>query len=236
MHIVLTVLLLTLQAPDTAVKLDGFVQQIATRAGDSALAQLVLAYPLSVAGTRQRLLALPGEARRWARYVDRYVEAEGRIVPPATLEAPRLREVSPPGTGRKDVSPTFTERAEIRLAVVPQRILWQDALGNATGVVVTAYFTMVNHGDVPIDFYFGTQGVLCLSVVAAGGREAAWRDAWRPALPSDRVRVQMGAVVRYLAPLPEAAAPAPGRYTLHASLCSSPNYEVTAEFEVGATP
>lgn len=225
-------LLLTLQASDTAVRVDGFVQEVAVGSGDSTALQVVLAYPLTLAGNRVRAVSLPGGRSRWGRYLDRYVEAEGRIVPPATLESPRVREVSPPGEAHREISPTFTEHAAITLAVVPRRIVWRDTTGHATGVAAAAYYTILNHGDVPLDLFSTTEEVLCIAVMRAGSAEAGWRDAWRPPRRSERTRVQMRAVVRYLAPLPERAAPIPGRYTVRVSICAAPDYELTVEFEV----
>jgi len=229
-------LLLTLQAPDTTMRVDGFVQEVAVGSGDSTGLQVVLAYPLTLAGTRMRALSLPGGRGRWGRYLDRYVEAEGRIVPPATLESPRVREVSPPGEAHREISPTFTAHAAVTLAVVPRRIVWRDTSGHATGVAAAAYYTIVNHGDVPLDLFSTTQEVLCIAVMRAGSAEAGWRDAWRPPRHGERTRVEMRAVVRYLAPLPERAAPIPGRYTVRVSMCAAPEYEVATEFEVAEQP
>ncbi len=63
----LVLLLATLQSPDTALRVRGFVQEVATRQGDSTGIQMVLAYPLTVAGTRVRALSLPGDRKRWVR-------------------------------------------------------------------------------------------------------------------------------------------------------------------------
>jgi len=225
-------LFLTLQVPDTVVRVDGFVQQVAVGPGDSTEVQVVLAYPLTLAGNRIRALSLPGGRSRWGRYLDRYVAAEGRIVPPATLESPRVREVSPPGEAHREINPTFTEHAAVTLAVVPRRIVWRDTTGHTTGVEAAAYYTIVNHGDVPLDLFSTREEVLCIAVMQAGSAEAGWRDAWRPPRRSERMRVEMRAVVRYLAPLPERAAPIPGRYTVRVSMCAAPEYEVATEFEV----
>jgi hypothetical protein len=225
-------LLVMLQAPDTAVRVDGFVQEVAVGPGDSTTLQVILAYPLILAGHRLRALSLPGGRGRWGRYLDRYVEAEGRIVPPAILDSARVREVSPPGQAHKEISPTFTEHAAVTLAVVPRRIVWRDTTGQATGVVAAAYYTIVNHGEVPLDFFSTNQEVLCIAVMRAGSAEAGWRDAWRPPPHGERTRMEMRAVVRYLAPLPERAAPIPGRYTVRVSPCAAPEYEVGTEFEV----
>jgi len=232
MHAAWAALLLTLQAPDTAVRVDGFVQEVAVGPGDSTALQLVLAYPLTLAGNRMRALSLPGGRSRWGRYLDHHVEAEGRIVPPAFLESPRVREVSPPGEAHREISPTFTQHAAVTLAVVPRRIVWRDTAGMATGVTAAAYYTIVNHSDVPLDLFSTTQEVLCIAVMRTGSAEAGWRDAWRPPRHGERTRVEMRAVVRYLAPLPERAAPIPGRYTVRVSMCAAPEYQVETEFEV----
>lgn len=229
-----TVALLLLQASDTAVRVRGFVQVDPTAGGDSARAEVLLAYPRTIGGARVGALRLPGDVGHWARFVDRYVEAEGRIVPPVTLSAPRLREVSPAGEARRDVSPSFLQHAALTLSVVPNRIVWRDSAGAPSGVLAVAYFTLTNHGEAPLEFLFSSTDVLCISVGLPGSADPIWREAWRPPHPNTRVSVQMGAVVRYLVPIPERAAPGPGRYTTRVSLCGVSDYEANTEFEVTA--
>lgn len=230
MHHALLIALLALQAPDTTVRLTGLIRM----PGDtgSTQASLWLPYPVAVASGRVRAVALPGDAGRWSRYADRYVEAEGHILPPATLSVTHIREVKLPGEGRRQVDPSFTQHATVTLAIVPQRVQWQDSAGRPTGVSAVAYYTIRNQGNTPLVFMFSTTDILCMAVTPAGSSDARWRDGWHPTRVSERVNVEMGAVVHYIAPLPERAAPAPGRYTAHASLCGNPDYEVTTEFEV----
>jgi hypothetical protein len=223
--------LLVLQAQDTSLRMTGFVR-VAGDSRDSSQAWLELAYPVAASGGRVRGFGLTGDAGKWSRYADRYVEVEGRMIAAAVLEATRVREVKPPGEARRDVDPSFTQHATATLAVVPQRIRWRDGSGQPTGVAPSAYYTIRNHGDTPLVFLFSSPDVLCIAVTRYGSGDADWRDAWRPPKPNERVNVEMGAAVRYLAPIPEKAAPTPGRYTAHVSLCGIPDYEVSAEFEV----
>jgi hypothetical protein len=234
-----TFALLLLQTPDSVLRVRGFVQVDPTAAGDSTRAEVLFAYPLTIGGVRIGALRLPGDAGHWSRYVDRYVEAEGRMLPPLTLSSPRLREVSPAGETRRDVSPSFLQHAALTLSVVPNRIVWRDSAGAPSGVVPVAYFTLTNHGEAPLEFLFSSTDVLCISVGIPGSADPIWREAWRPPHPNTRVSVQMGAVVRYLVPIPERAAPTPGRYTTRVSLCGVSDYEANTEFEVaapGSTP
>src|SRR5213594_3768396 len=91
MHAALLGLLLTLQTPDTVVRLHGFVLSVPLQ---PSAVHLVLAYPLRVRGVAVGAVVLSGDAERWARYIDRYVEAQGRIVAPDTLAAAQLREAA----------------------------------------------------------------------------------------------------------------------------------------------
>jgi len=233
MFTALAVLLLSLQVPDTAVRLQGFVQQVPVQPGDTTVFRLALAYPLTVAHAAVGTLWLAGERNQWSRYVDRFVEAEGQIVAPATLAPTRVYELPPPGVVHRDISPSYTQHAVLTLAMVPQRIVWRDSTGDPTGVRAVAYYTIANRGDTQLYFVFTTPEILCISVTRAGASNAHWRDAWRPRERAEPwLRVQMGTVVRYLFTLPEAAAPQPGRYTVRVSLCGASDYEMEADFEV----
>jgi len=237
MLVVVAVVLASLQSPpstvgDSAVQLNGFVQQ-----GDSNVAELILAYPLTVAGDsgkRMRLgsLRFAGDPKRWTRLSDRYVSALGRVTWPALLEAQDVRPIPPPGEVNRDVRPSFSEHSVVTLAIVPNRIAWRDAAGRPSGVAPVAYYTVFNHGDAPLQFMFNSNEVLCIEVEREG--YARWRDSWRPPRINERLHVEMGSVVRYLAPLPERAAPTAGHYTAHVSLCGVPDYEVAVDFEVVA--
>jgi hypothetical protein len=230
----LLAVVLSLQTSDTSVRLTGFV--VASGSGDSAKPQLRLTSPLTTKAGLVNALTLPGDLKQWSWYMNRYMEAVGRLLLPATLDAPRLREARPPGEARREVDPSYTQHATVTLAVVPKRIVWRDAAGHPTGVAAAAYYTVRNKGDTRLVFLFTSPDILCLAVGHAGSGDAQWRDAWRPPQPTDRVEVQMASTVRYLAPIPESAAPTPGRYTARASLCGVPDYEVTTEFEVVEQP
>lgn len=233
MFTVLAALLLSLQVPDSVVRLQGFVEEVPVQPGDTTVFRLALAYPLTVARASVGTLWLTGERTQWSRYVDRFVEAEGRIVAPGALASPRVHELAPPGVVHRDISPSYTQHAVLTLAVVPQQIVWRDSTGDPTGVRAVAYYTIANRGDTQLYFVFTTPEILCISVTRAGASNAHWRDAWRPRERADPwLRVQMGTVVRYLFTLPEAAAPQPGRYTVRVSLCGESDYEMQTDIEV----
>ena len=71
MFTALAALLLTLQVPDTAVRLQGFVQEVPFQPGDTTGFRLALAYPLTVAHALVGTLWLAGERNQWSRCVDR---------------------------------------------------------------------------------------------------------------------------------------------------------------------
>src|SRR5260370_27226519 len=116
--------LLPLQGSDTSVRITGFV--VASGFGDSAKPQLRLAFPLATQTGPVNALTLPGDLKQWSWYMNRYMEAVGRLLLPATLDSPRVGGVGPPGEARKEVDPRYTQHATRPLPVVPNPILPRD--------------------------------------------------------------------------------------------------------------
>ncbi len=213
---------------DTTITVRGFVQSTGQQW------RLFLQEPVRYGGTRWSALGLAPEGS-WSRYAEQFIEATGRLRAAsgvATFTDARMKNVTPPGTTKRTVTTSFTQRAVVTLAVVPQRIRWRDADGQLSGMRPAVFYTLTNHGQTHLEIFHSTRDVLCLAVLRHREREAHWRETWRPEVVGDRLTVSLGATVRFLAPLPEAAAPTPGRYMLRAALCGEAEYGAEAEFEV----
>ncbi|MGH7567913.1 MAG: hypothetical protein ACREL9_02930 [Gemmatimonadales bacterium] len=213
---------------DTALTVRGFVQS----AGQEW--RLFLQEPVAYGGARWSSLGLAPEGS-WSRYAEQFVEATGMVrvsTGVATLADARVKNVTAPGTAKRTVTTSFTQRAVVTLAIIPQRIRWRDADGRSSGVRPAVFYTLTNHGQTHLEIFHSTKDVLCLAVRRHRAGEAHWRQTWRPEVVGDRLTVSLGATVRYLAPFPEAAAPTAGRYILRAALCGEAEYGAEAEFEV----
>lgn len=226
-------------AGDTAVTVRGFCQR-ADGGPAEGLWKLVLVYPLRLGNLRVRALALVGDPTQWTRYEDRFVEASGSVTVrreaaapfPATIALARIKEVTPAGTVRRTISPSFSQRATVTLAVIPNRFFWRDETGQVSGVSASILYTVGNHGDAPLEFELPSNEVLCASVKAASESRPHWEHVWSETAVVRPLTIKMGNVVRYIVPIPEDAARDPGRYVVRASLCGVPDYEAEAEFEI----
>lgn len=224
---------------DTVVTVRGFCQRVEGGQAEAGW-KLVLVYPLRIGTFRVRALRIVGDPEQWTRYQDRFVEATGLVtVPPgaaapvpATIALARIKEVTPAGAVRRTISPSFSQRATVTLAVIPNRFAWRDETGQPSGVAPSVLYTVGSHGDAPLDFEFSTNEVLCVSVQSVWQSDRHWEQAWQETSVVRHLTIKMGNVVRYIVPLPEDAARDPGRYVVRASLCGVADYESEAEFDV----
>lgn len=232
MNFLLVAALFALQAPaDGNLKLQGFVLVGATAAGDQAV-QLSLAYPVVHGRMRYRVIDLPGGANQWERYRDRYVEMQGTWGDSGFVSS-KVSEQTPPGTVRRDVEPSLSQRAVVTLAVVPRRVAMFDSTGAQSGVQPSVYYTIKNLGNSQLYFRFTTTDIICISVAKQGSSDAHWRDAWRVRpQPEPTLRIQMSAAVRYVVPIPETAIADLGLYTVRVSICGENDYALTTDFAV----
>jgi hypothetical protein len=197
---------------------------------------------VSAAGGRFGLLAVPDAATRWPwpRMDGRFVEVVGRVTrSPATPDAAgiaidHLRELDPPGTQRSTVQLSFSQLAVVTLAAIPNRFAWRVGDGQPSGVQPLLMYTLYNHGQTQLDFMLPTNDVVCVRVRREGGSDDA---GWRTSLPAptanrERIVIRLGGLFRRFIAIPPDAAPVPGRYVAHVTLCGVADYQVETSFEV----
>ena len=224
---------------DTVLDVRGIVQ-VRTDRGDSVPVWIVfLPTPITVGPLKTNALQLAGGKRDGERYVDRFVEAQGRVtigrddrgVDHAVIAATRLREIRPEGTVEQAVDLSISQHASVLLSVVPRRVVLRDSAGAATGVTPTVLFSIVNHSQSPLQFSFPTNEVVCVSVQPEyGGR--AKETNWRVLGAETRIVLRMGAIFRQIVPLPDSTVAWPGRYTVRAALCGGDEFHAQTQFEV----
>jgi len=218
--------------PDSVAEFRGIVQQ-----GDSASSwKLVLLYPVRVGTTVVQSVRLSGD--KLSRYEQRLVKAQGvaREEPgrSVTLDRAKLSEIRPDGAVTTMVSPMTTQHATITLAVAPNKFAWTSDAGDSTGVHPAVLFALANHGEVPLEFEFATNEVLCVAVRQRGASLAHWRYALTAGERfSRKVSVAMGNVLRWVVPIPPEAVPfGRGAYRVEVSLCGARVYGSEADFEI----
>ena len=223
------------QSPDTIVRVQGFLQ----RDDQFELWTIVVPLPLRVLGVRTFVVPLVGEPDRWNRYLNRYIEAEGRVsrlpsggIPGIGFAVDRMTEVEPPGTARLTVDRGLTQHAEITLSVIPNRFAWRDERGEETGVNPLLVYTLVNRKTGVIRFMLPTNDLLCLTVRGADGVRIWDSTTQAPNPTARRLVVSRGGALRDAVQLPRGAAPRPGRYMARVGICTLGESDVTADFEV----
>ena len=220
---------------DTALTIQGFLQ----RDNEVDVWTIVVPLPVQVLGTRTYVMPVVGKPERWGRYVNRYIEASGRVTrlpergnPGIGMEVEKAKELEPPGTARATVDRGLTLHADITLSVVPNRFAWRDSAGTSTGVNPMLVYTILNRRAAPIFFVLPTRRFLCLTVKSAEGI-AVW-DTTTLVLSPDarRFTMQRGGLFRDAIHFPEDAATRPGHYFAHVGICDVDDYDITAEFDV----
>ena len=216
-------------AGDTTITARGIVQS----------SGLFLPSPLLVRGVRIGWLGFDGDTHGITTYENQFVEATGTLrfrsdtagAVIAELVDPRAKARDPSGLVRRDVQLSFTQRAVVTLAVEPSRIAWRDSASRASGVRPMLLFSLVNHGDVPIQMSFPRYEVFCVRVrgVETGGPDTSWTIQ----LPGVRnITLVMRQRFQELFELPPRAAPKAGRYRARVELCSGSAYGADVFFEV----
>jgi len=224
------------QAPaDTTLTVQGFLQ----RNDQFDLWTIVVPLPLQVLGARTFVVPLVGEKDRWNRYLNRYIEAQGRVsrlpaggTPGIGFDVEKMKEAEPPGTTRKTLDRSATQHAEITLSVIPNRFGWREASGEPSGVNPLLVYTIVNRQAGVIRFMLPTNDLICVTV-APRDRTGQWDSTTQVLSPTARrLVVARGGVFRDAMQLPPEAASRPGRYVARVGICALADYDATAEFEV----
>jgi hypothetical protein len=228
----------TLNSVDSIMVVRGIVE-VRTDRSDSARDWVVfLPTPVRVKNLTTNTVTLAGGERVAGRFVDRYVEVQGRVAveqdaaghTSATANEARIREIHPDGMVEQDVDLSMSQHATVQLAVVPKAAVWRDRAGEPSGVTPTVLFSIINHSQTELRFFFPTNEVVCLRVQsdAGGGRELTWKVSGRDQL----VTLRMGSVFRQILPIPNTMAAFAGRYTVRAALCGADAFHAEASFDI----
>jgi len=163
---------------------------------------------------------------------DTVVEVRG--TPPLAIRVADMKEVEPSETSRRAVNRGPVWHALVTLAVVPHRIVWQHAEGLSLGVTPVLFYGIANRQAGAIVMQLPTDEMLCVRVKPDKG-PVQWSDTTRMGDVRGggrRFVIPHGSAYREAVPLPQAAAPHPGRYVARAGICRIGDYDVSANFEV----
>lgn len=195
--------------------------------------------PVLVKNFKTNTVALAGGERVAARFIDRYVEVQGRVAVErdatgrtvAIANEPRIMEVRPEGQVQEDVDLSLSEHATVELAVVPRAAAWHDSTGAPSGVTPTVLFSIVNHSQTELRFFFPTTEIVCVGVQPAdAGR--GYEIIWKVTGKDRQVTLRMGAVLRQIVAIPDSLARVPGRYVVRAALCGADRLHAEATFDI----
>lgn len=229
----------TIVAGDTILTVRGIVEQRTEVADPAARWVVFLPEPITLRNLKTNTIVLAGGEHLADRFVDRFVELKGQVAveqdaagkTSAIAKEVRLREVQPDGIVQMDIDLSLSEHATVQLAVVPKTIVWRDTSGAPSGVTPTVLFSIVNHSQTELRFFFPTNEVVCLIVRPAdqgGGRQTSWRATGKETL----VTLRMGSVFRQILPIADSLAVYPGRYVVRVALCGADEFHAEAQFDV----
>lgn len=219
---------------DTTLTLQGVVAVSGETPGGAGRAVMVLTESILI-GTRQMwILPLGGDPARWRNWDSRYVEARGVLAsqPPEGVRFTplQIRDVEPDSGSSGEVV-SLSHHSDVRLAVVPRR--FAAVPGDSTrGITPLIYYKITVQGQTNLTFEFSNNEFVCVSVRAPGEREPGWRNAWL--VPQERPPyvVRIGPVFRVLIPIPADVVVRPGRYTVQATVCGNPEFNVATYIDV----
>lgn len=220
--------------PDTTVTTHGFFEP-----ADTGGWQLLLAEPIPAAGHRGYVVGALGDAAHWPRLEGRFVEVKGRLAVAGTsgaaaIRVDRVQEVDPPGMSRITVQYSFDQHAIVTLAAIPERFAWRLPGGEVSGVQPVLMYTVYNHGQSDLDYHLTTNDAVCADV-----RHEGEVQRWRASLPAptaskNHIVIRLGGLFRQFVAIPPEAAPEPGVYVGHVTLCGLLAYALETRFEVRA--
>lgn len=198
-----------------------------------------LPMPVMVKHLKTNNVTLAGGERVAARFIDRYVEVQGRVAVEqdaagrtvAIANEPRIAEVRPDGLVQEDIDLSLSQHATVQLAVVPRAAAWHDSTGAPCGVTPTVLFSIVNHSQTELRFFFPTTEVVCVGVQPADA-DRGYEIIWKVTGKDQQVILRMGAVFRQIVAIPDSLARVPGRYVVRAALCGADWLHAEATFDI----
>lgn len=201
---------------------------------------LFLPTPMVFGSHRVHYLHVRGDTRMFPRVENRYVELSGvwHPDPPGLassdvwFDARGLKALTPPGERNQSILPTFSQQAQIGVAIVPNRFAFQDSAGKASGVLPVLTYAITNHSDAPIDFQFRGASVICAAISNSREGPPLWSHGWQAGPYHQNFTVNLGATVREAVTLPDSLTLGPGHYWVRMGLCELSNYDGITEFDV----
>jgi hypothetical protein len=224
---------------DSNMTVRGIVEFRTDRSDSTGAWVVFLPTPVMVKNLKTNNVTLAGGGRVAARFADRYVEVRGRVAAErdatgrtvAIVNEPRIAEIRPDGLVQEDVELGLSEHVTVELAVVPRAAAWHDSTGAPSGVTPTVLFSIVNHSQTDLRYYFPTTEVVCVgvqSVDADRGTEIIWKVTAK----DRQVILRMGAVFRQIVAIPDSVARVPGRYVVRAALCGADQLHAEATLDI----
>ncbi len=226
------------QAPgDTSMVLHGIAMR-----DTGTVWGLFLPQPAQFGAHRVHYLRVRGETRMFPRFENRYVELSGvwHRDPPGLassdvwFDARGLKALTPPGERNVNIEPTFSQQAQISVAIVPNRLAFRDSAGQASGVLPVLTYAIANHSAAPIDFQFRGNDVICATITNSRDGPPIWTHGWPAGPYHQNFTVNLGATVREAVTLPDSLTLGPGHYWVRMGLCELSNYDGVTEFDVTA--
>lgn len=222
---------------DTTLTLQGVVAVSGETPGGASHAVMVLTEPILIGSRQMWILPLGGDPAKWRNWDSRYVEARGVLgsqMPEGVRFTPaEIRDVEPDSGASGEVV-SLSHHSNVMLAAVPHR--FTAVPGDSTGgITPLIYYKITVQGQTNLTFEFSNNEFVCVSVRAPGEREPGWRGAWL--VPQERPPyvIRIGPVFRVLIPIPAQVVVRPGRYTVQATVCGNPDFNVTTYIDVSPT-
>jgi hypothetical protein len=224
---------------DSVMTVRGIVEFRTDKSDSTGTWVVFLPTPVMVKNLKTNNVTLADGERVAARFIDRYVEVQGRVAVErdatghtvAIANEPRIAEVRPDGLVQEDVDLSLSEHATVQLAVVPRATAWHDSTGTPIGVTPTVLFSIVNHSQTELRFFFPTTEVVCVGVQRVDV-DRGYEIIWKVIGKDQQVMLRMGAVFRQIVAIPDSVARVPGRYVVRAALCGADQFHAAAPFEI----
>jgi hypothetical protein len=220
---------------DTTITVQGLIAAGQDSSG-GATAGVILAEPIVINRQQVWVLDLAGTPGNWDDWDGRYVEATGTLGPKTangwSINSVRLHDVKPQGAASREVT-SPSHRSEVTVAVVPRRFIASPTVA-AEPISPMIYFEVLVQGQTNLVFEASNNELVCVSVKAPDEGEPGWRDSWRLAGEGGTpMAIRIGPVLRVRIPIPGHVVARPGVYTVQATLCGNPDFNVKTALTVG---
>jgi len=214
----------------------GVLKHVVGPGGETTGFAVLLDAPIKIDGAEVNQLEIDSD--KSPNFVDKYVQASGTIVYYTGVAIPRrpVLKVSDLQEARADgKAQANLVQKTVSISIQPAVIVWKTITGQSSGVQPKLTFSVKNDSKTDLVFDFRTSAQICFSTRDANTRKDLWRY---PDVSSDvvsKVTVKTGETFSKSTTLPEKGAPTPGTYILKGTICGYDDYQLTAQFVVGAS-